>query len=219
MLSDCAVVKLWLYGLILVWLGVLSVIDLRERAIPHWGSTVPLIAMGLFRVVYPPAPAGKAAWLAGSAILLLLVVVVTSDEIPVFLSFSVTALVLGLQTGTLAVPLLIGFWVLALLWANWGIWGSGDAKVAMILVAIWPDITLVAALLLAQLVGGVIVSWRRHGQALPAVILNVLGEFRKGNVPARQSPAQAASWTYNAGVPWLTLGTAMYMVRDLWLIL
>lgn len=206
--------RLWLYGTVLAWLLILSVLDVKRREVPHWGSTFPFLAIGLLRIVYPPP--GQPAWLAGSAILLMLSAVVLSDIPPLYLAFSVTALIIGLQTRHIAVPLLVGTWILSLLWTDWGIWGAADAKVTMILVAIWPDLYLAGSLLLALLLGGLLALYRRYGRVTPVVLFRTFGQWRKGQVPARQSAAQTATLTYQAGMPWLTVGAMIYMVISLW---
>jgi hypothetical protein len=207
-----------LYALVLFWLCALAVIDVKYRELPHWGSTFPMVAVGLLRVVFPPDDlVGMRAWLAGSAIFLLLAAVVLSDSAPLLGVFAATALGLGLQTGTVEVSVLVATWVLALLWAQWGFWGAGDAKVVMFLAAVWPDLYLVGALLMALVGGGCLALVRRYGRAAPTVFPQVLGELRQGNVPARQDAAQVAAWTHRAAVPWLTLGTALYVVGNVWL--
>jgi hypothetical protein len=207
-----------LAAFVLVWLTGLSVLDVKYRELPHWGCTFPMLAVGLLRVVFPPGDlVGMRAWIAGGAILLLLVAVVLSDSPPLLGVFAATALVLSFQAHATAVSVLVVTWVLALLWAQWGFWGAGDAKVVMLLVAVWPDLYLVGALLLALVGGGCLALVRRYGRAAPTVFPQVLGELRQGNVPARQDAAQVAAWTHQAAVPWLTLGTALYVAGSLWL--
>jgi hypothetical protein len=209
--------EVWGALAVLVWLLGLSWLDYRDHEVPHGVSTVPLLIVGLARVGYPPGVWGQPeALVAGSAVFLTLVAVVFSDVRPLQIAFSVTALVLASQTAP-AVLVIVGTWIGALLWTQWGFWGAGDAKVVMILVAIWPDLTLVGALLLALLGGGLLALWQRYGTHTSAALWHVLGELRRGHVPARQDQAEVASWTYRAGVPWLTVGTLAYVVGNLWL--
>jgi hypothetical protein len=142
--------------------------------------------------------------------------VVLSDITPLQITFSLAALALAFQTDT-TVLVLVGTWIGALLWAQWGFWGEGDAKVVMILAAIWPDIYLVGMLLLALLLGGLGALWRRYGIDTVAVLGRVQAKLLRGHVPARQEQEETASWTYQAGVPWMTLGTAVYLAGNLWL--
>ena len=202
---------------VLLWLGGLSLYDGRERALPHWASTWPLLIMGLLRVVYPPAPlSDRATWIARSAVFLILATVILSDVTALVLTFSTTALMLAFQTHTTAVPVLVGTWIIVLLWTQWGFWGAGDAKVVMILTALWPDLRLVAALLGALFVGGLWALVRRYGLATPAVLWQTWRALRRGHVPGRTSPEETP-WTYQAGVPWLALGTLIYLGSVQWL--
>ena len=203
---------------VLLWLGGLSLYDGRERALPHWASTWPLLIIGLLRVVYPPAtPLGSATWIARSAVFLMLATVILSDVTALVLAFSATALVLAFQTQTTAVPVLVGAWSVALLWTQWGFWGAGDAKVVMILTALWPDLRLVAALLGALFVGGLWALGRRYGLATPAVLWQTWDALRRGQVPGPLSSDETTPWTYQAGVPWLALGTLIYLGGMQWL--
>lgn len=199
-------------GLVLSWLLMLSWFDYRTRESPHWASTVPLLLIGLGRVWYPPVDEKRL--IASSAVFLALMAVVMSDIRPLQITFSVVALGLAFQTHT-PVLVLVGTWSVALLWAQWGFWGAGDAKIVMILLAIWPDLYLVGALLLALLLGGLGALWRRYGTDTVAVLWRVRAELLRGHVPARQEQEAAASWTYQASVPWITLGTVVYLVGNL----
>jgi hypothetical protein len=202
---------------VLLWLGGLSLYDRRQRALPHWASTWPLLIIGLLRVVYPPVtPSGLAAWIAGSAVFLMLATVILSDVTALLLAFSAAALGLAFQTQTTAVPVLVGTWIVALLWTQWGFWGAGDAKVVMILTALWPDLRLVAALLGALFVGGLWALGRRYGLATPTVLRQTWHALRRGHVPSHTS-AEKTPWTYQAGVPWLALGTLIYLGSVQWL--
>jgi len=203
------------YSLTLGWLGILTSYDLRLRELPHWGTTAPLLLAGLLRLVYPPGDAqGLALWLARSAMLLLLCLVLGSDFTPLIWVFSATALVLAVQTRQPALLVLVATWIMALLWTQWGIWGGGDAKVVMILVALWPELRLVGALLFALFVGGVLALRQRYGHALPAVLADVLTRLRQGQVPAQEADT-APPWTHQPGVPWLLVGTLLYSLGRL----
>jgi hypothetical protein len=206
---------LWPGVLVLVWLLGLAWLDLQERELPHLLSTGPFLLVGAARMVYlPVALSGIDAWLARSALFLLFVVVIVSDIAPLRIPFSITALLLGWQAGAPALLILIVTWLLALTWVRWGIWGGGDAKVMMILVAVWPDLYLVGALLLALLFGALGALLQRYGRASPVVLRQVMIELRQGQVPARQK--EPAYLTYQAGVPWLALGTALYVAGGVW---
>jgi hypothetical protein len=206
---------LWPGVLVLVWLSGLAWLDLQTRELPHLLSTGPFLLAGVARIIYlPVALSGIDAWLARSALLLLCVVVGVSDMAPLRIPFAITALLLGWQTGATALLVLIVTWLLALTWVRWGIWGGGDAKVMMVLVAVWPDLYLVGALLLALLLGGLLALWQRYGHASPAVLWQVMTALRQGQVPARQT--DPAYLTHQAGVPWLALGTALYVAGGVW---
>jgi hypothetical protein len=202
---------------VLLWLGGLSLYDGRQRALPHWASTWPLLIIGLLRVVYPPAtPSDSTAWIAGSAVFLMLTTVILSDVTALLLAFSAAALGLAFQTQTTAVPVLVGSWIVALLWTQWGFWGAGDAKVVMILTALWPDLRLVAALIGALFGGGLWALGRRYGLATPAVLWQTWHALRRGQVPGHTSSEETNRWTYQAGVPWLALGTLIYLGSVQW---
>ena len=207
----------WIYGGILVWLLVLSWWDLKWQEVPHGASTVPLLLLGLLRVIYPPAPPGPDLWLARGALVLLLAAMILSDNPPLAPLYSLAAVGLALQSGPEMVVLTLT-WAVALLLALGGLWSAGDAKVTMILVALWPSPYLVAALAGASLLGGLWVLLRRYRSPGKTawVLWGVAEDLVRLRFPAQQSRAEAASLTHAPGVPWLALGAACYLL-GLWL--
>ncbi len=207
--------EIWLYGGVLAWLLVLSLWDLQWEEVPHWGSTVPLLLLGLLRVLHPPAPTGLPQWLGGGAMVLLLAALLLSDT-PGLPSVLATAAVgLALQAGP-ELTILALTWAVSLLLALGGLWAAGDAKVTMILVALFPHLPLVVALAGASLLGGLWLLLRRYRSPVKTalVLWGVAGDLVRLRFPVRQDPDEVATLTYAPGVPWLALGAACYL---LWL--
>jgi hypothetical protein len=206
----------WLHALVLLWLLVLSWWDLQWEEVPHWGSTAPLLLLGLLRTIDPPAPPGPALWMARGALVLLLAAMILSDNPPLAPLYSLAAVGLALQSGP-EMRVLTLTWAAALLLTLGGLWSAGDAKVTMILVALWPSPYLVGALAGASLLGGLGVLLRRYRSPVKVagVLWGVAGDLLRLRFPARQSETETAALTYAPGVPWLALGAACYL---LWMV-
>ena len=196
---------------VLIWLLGISLLDLTRRELDHWNSTYPLLALTLLRMVYPPVRrGGQEHLLAASVLVLLLVLLLSADYEPLFWVFSVSAWGLAWQTQTLAMPILVSSWWLAMLWTRWGVWGAGDAKVVMILLSLWPDLYLVGALLGTLLVGSLLTLYLRYKTGALLAIMRAWAELPKGPPVAEQ-----VNWTQAATVPWLSLGYALFYVGRL----
>ncbi len=210
--------EIWLYGGVLAWLLVLALWDLKWEEVPHWGSTAPLLLLGLLRILYPPAPAGIPLWLGRGAMVLLLAAMLLSDNAVLPPVLAAAAVGLAVQAGP-EMTVLALTWAVSLLLALGELWSAGDAKVTMILVALWPSAYLVAALAGASLLGGLLILLRRYrSPAKTAFVLwSVAGDLVRLRFPARQSEAEVNTLTRAPGVPWLVLGAACYLLWVVWL--
>ena len=137
----------WLiFGVVVVWLAIVSWFDLRKGEIPHsaW-VIVPLVFAGVYR-----------AWHGNWQLSLLagLVAVISEREwisrvihfreAGKFLTWSpilFLALYMSIQYELLIVLSIIGFWIA---W-ELGWWGGADAVCAITLSLIWPEITFFLA--------------------------------------------------------------------------
>ena len=170
-----------------LWLAGLSYGDLRTRTVPAWATALPLAVLGLLRtLVIPPdgavVPGGVAV---GFALLMILL----SDTPSAIFPAGAAAFCAGLSGEQAQV--LVGSWIAALVLTYLNIWGAGDGKVLAVLTALYPDVRLVVALGIALLVGSAVTLLRQRPRS---------GERRIGN--RRTFPA----------IPWLTVGTALYLV-------
>jgi len=202
-----------LYGVVIVWLGLISAIDLRQRRLPIWAARVPLACLvGL----YLGLPIGTRSVLdhwpvvllvrgmaLGFAFLAALLSNTWAAGVPAAISL---ALAFGWET---AFGATVVAWLVALLFARAGLFGGGDAKVVMILMALFPDRRLAAALLGAELVGSLVVLRRRYGwRGTLQRIAHAVRLARRGELPAT-----GARWaTTVPGVPKLAAGALAYLV-------
>jgi hypothetical protein len=137
-----------IFGVIIIWLGIVSWFDFRKSEIPNsaW-VVIPLIGAGVFRV-----------WQGGWALVLLtaLVVVVSERErisnlfqmdeigrIITWLPLLFLGLFFAVRISPVAALAIIGFWMAWEL--KW--WGGADATAALTLILIYPEISFILALL------------------------------------------------------------------------
>jgi len=137
-----------IFGVVVVWLGIVSWFDIRKSEIPNsaW-VVIPLIGAGVFRV-----------WQGGWALVLLtaLVVVVSERErisnlfqmdeigrIITWLPLLFLGLFFAVQLSPITALAIIGFWVAWEL--KW--WGGADATAAITLILIYPELILIVAFL------------------------------------------------------------------------
>jgi hypothetical protein len=137
-----------IFGLVVVWLGIVSWFDIRKGEIPHsaW-VVIPMIAAS-----------GYQAWHGGWALVLLTAVVVAVSErekisdlllieeirrIVTWFPIIFLSLFLAVQLSPVAALAIIGFWMAWEL--KW--WGGADATAGIALILIFPEITFILAFL------------------------------------------------------------------------
>jgi hypothetical protein len=141
-----------IFGLIVVWLGIISWFDIRKSEIPHsaW-VVIPLIGAGVFRV-----------WQGGWVLVLLTIFVVVVSErerisilfqmdqlgrITTWLPLLFLGVFFAVQLSPIAILAIIGFWVAWEL--KW--WGGADATAAITLTLIYPELAFIIAFLGAHI--------------------------------------------------------------------
>ena len=197
----------WSIAGIFVWLGAMSFLDYRTHEVPHYGSTVPMLLAGVLRVFWPPV-SQQAAWMSSLAVVLLLLAVVLSDHVWLTIVLLGISAALAGACGPQMLTLSIG-WSLALLGALGGLWGGGDAKIVMALLALCPDWRLGLFLLGGLSVGSALVMLLKYKTALPLALLNTLGDLLAWRLP---TDAATDGYTRSPCVPWLTLGAVSYVL-------
>jgi hypothetical protein len=141
-----------IFGLVVVWLGIISWFDIRKSEIPHsaW-VVIPLIGAGVYRV-----------WQGGWALTLLTTLVVTVSEresisnlfhmeeisrIVTWFPLLFLAFFFAVQFSPVAAMAIIGFWVAWEL--KW--WGGADAVSAITICLTWPGWVFILAFLVSHI--------------------------------------------------------------------
>jgi Flp pilus assembly protein protease CpaA len=201
---------------LLAWL---TVEDIRHRRLPHWGTTVPLVLIGVTALVAGIGGllgVGNAFW--GNAwdklaLGLAFAAVMLSDRWMALLPASL-ALGAAFGGGTEIGQTAATGWLLALGLAKAGIVGAGDAKVAMVVLACIPDPVLGICILAAcGLAGGILLA-RRMGLASVPLIRAVVRDMLAGKVPARTGERGVAVVPL---VPVMAVGVLVYLWPLQWL--
>ena len=193
--------ELCLSLVVLGWLALLSYWDVRQQPLPHAVTTSWLVGIGGWRILAPLDGSG-----AGRGVMLFLLAGFLLKQPPPFPQvYLLTAVGLGLQSGPEAATV-AGTWLVAVFLLAWGAWSGGDAKIVMILSALWPDVRLSICLLLALLLGSFIVlGWRyRHGTLM--VLHQTMARLQEEIAPCASQATPAPL------VPWLGLGTLGYVL-------
>ena len=185
-----------------IWLLWLARADLRTGETPAWATAGPLLLAGVVRSFL--APPDGALWPGGVAVAAALGMILMSDTGWATLPAGVALFCAGVAGPETRV--LVGCWVVALLLALLGIWGAGDGKIFATLMALFPDVHLLLALVVAVELGSVIALLRRHGSAAPVALLNVLRDALRLDFPSRTGGRGE-----HPTVPWLALGTLAYL--------
>ncbi len=137
-----------IFGLVAVWLGMISCFDIRKNEIPHslW-VIIPFIGAGAYRVWQGEWP----------FVLIAILVAVVSERDRISQLFGwqklgrilawIPLLFLGtyfsIQISPLTTISIVGFWIAWEL--KW--WGGADATAALILILVYPEISFILALL------------------------------------------------------------------------
>jgi Flp pilus assembly protein protease CpaA len=185
-----------------IWLVLLAHSDLRTRTTPAWATAIPLLAAGLFRSLV--APPDGAFWPGGVAAGCALAMILLSDT-----GLGVYPAGLALLCAGLAGPesqALVGGWVAALILTLLGIWGAGDGKIFATLVALFPDVRMVIALVLAIAMGSSIALLRKYGGTTPVALMSVLGDALH-----LRFPSKTGEQGNHPAVPFLALGAFAYL--------
>lgn len=195
--------------LVSVWLLILSVLDVRYRRLPHLLTTVPLVVLGVAAAIR-----SVSAWLVGGnnvanplALALAFVAILASDTWAA-LSPAVGALWLAFWWGTPSGQIAVVGWLTALALAKAGIVGAGDSKVAMVLLALFPDLRLAVCLVVVIVLVSGFLLIRRMGPATPLLVWSVVRDGLAGHLPARTGEKGVVQIPL---VPVMTLGTLFYL--------
>jgi hypothetical protein len=137
-----------IFGLVVVWLGIISWFDIRKNEIPHsvW-VIIPLIGACFYRT-----------WQGNWALVLLTILVAAVSErerisqlfgweeigkMITWFPLLFLGVYLSIQTSPFAALAIIGFWV------AWELkcWGGADAVAALTIILIYPEVTFILAFL------------------------------------------------------------------------
>ncbi len=174
--------------LITLWLITLSVLDVRRRQLPHTLTTLPLIVLGgLISIravasIFGLAGAGQ-DW-NNAAILLAFAAILLSDTwLAVWPALAAvgSALLFGTSIG----QVIVITWLLTLGMCKAGILGEGDAKVIMILVALYPDARLGVVLVVTLALVGIGLMLVQLRAATSLWLLSIARDLLAFKVPAR----------------------------------
>ena len=190
-----------------VWLLALAVQDIRCHRVSHLLTTFPLVVIGLVAMAR-----GITLWLLADrlavdylAIALAFLAILASDTWAGLVPAS-AALGLAFWQGTPESQVVTAGWLVVLAMATAGIIGEGDGKVAMVLMALHPDVRLVITIAVVVLVAGMVILVRRLGFATPFLLLSVIRDAWSGRLPTRGTGTVTM-----AMVPIIALGASIYL--------
>jgi hypothetical protein len=186
-----------------LWLITLAVLDVRRRKLPHALTTLPLLLV----VAVITARAFTTRDGDAAAIVLAFGVVLLSDTwlavLPAFAALG-ASVVIGTDAGRVTVVA----WLLALVAAQGGIIGAGDAKVIMVLLVAYPDVRLGLALLaVTGIVGLALMAYLARG-ATGLWLLSIAQDLIAFKPPARTGEIGRLNL---ALVPLLACGALIYL--------
>lgn len=190
-----------------VWLISLSVCDVRRRQLPHALTTLPLLIVGGLAAIRGLSAEAGQGW-NDVALGLALAAVLLSDALILASLPAAAALGVVFVLGSAPGQVTVVAWLVALALALAGVWGAGDAKIVMILLAVFPDVRLAGALVCASVVGGLgVIGWRLRG-ATPYYLLALARDALRFRFPARTG---AAGQFYLPLAPVLAGGALVYV--------
>ncbi len=197
--------------LVTLWLIALAVIDVRRRELPHVLTTGPLLVIGGAFAIRAIAPIGgvgvpNQSW-DDMAVLLAFVAVLLSDTGLAALP-ALTAIGLAFALGTSAGQVIVIGWLLALAASQAGFMGAGDAKVILILFALYPDLRLGLALLAVTGVVGLALMIVTLRAATGLWLMSIARDLIALKFPARTGAVGRLNVPL---VPLLAVGTAIYV--------
>ena len=194
-----------------LWLIALAVIDVRQRELPHVLTTGPLLVIGgafAIRALAPIIGMGvpNASW-DDMAVLLAFATVLLSDTWLATLP-ALTALIVAFVLGTSMGQVIVIGWLLALAASQAGFMGAGDAKVILILFALYPDLRLGLALLAVTGVVGLALMIVTLRAATGLWLLSITRDLIALKFPARTGEVGRLNVPL---VPLLALGALIYL--------
>ena len=197
--------------LVTLWLITLSVFDVRRRQLPHTLTTSPLLVIGgLISIRAVASIFGLAVpgqdW-DNAAILLAFAAILLSDTwLAVWPALAAvgSAFLFGTSIG----QVIVITWLLVLGMSKAGILGEGDAKVIMILLALYPDARLGAVLLVTLALVGIGLMLVQMRAATSLWLLSIARDLLAFKVPARTGETSVLNMPL---VPLLATGALIYL--------
>ena len=189
----------------IAWLAYLGYRDIHDRELAPLLVTIPWVAVTLLRLLLPPS----GDWWGRIALLLLTLAILFHERYP---SGSATLIAGAISLSTFSgsgTLILITLWTLSFTLYALGIWGGADAKVVMVLTAVWPVWAMGIAVGAGVFVGGVAALVRRYGRAAPFAVQSTIQE---GPLPEQMTEEQLAQLTEMPTLPWIALGASTYLI-------
>ena len=196
---------------ITLWLITLSVLDVRRRQLPHTLTTLPLIVIGgLISIRAVASIFGLAVpgqdW-DNAAILLAFAAILLSDTwLAIWPALAAVGSVF--LFGTSIGQVIVITWLLVLGMSKAGILGEGDAKVIMILLALYPDARLGVVLVVTLALVGIGLMLVQLRAATSLWLLSIARDLLAFKVPARTGETGVLNMPL---VPLLATGALIYL--------
>ena len=197
--------------LVTLWLITLSVFDVRRRQLPHTLTTLPLIVIGgLISIRAVASIFGLAVpgqdW-DNAAILLAFATILLSDTwLAIWPALAAVGSVF--LFGTSIGQVIVITWLLVLGMSKAGILGEGDAKVIMILLALYPDARLGVVLVVTLALVGIGLMLVQLRAATSLWLLSIARDLLAFKVPARTGETGVLNMPL---VPLLATGALIYL--------
>jgi Flp pilus assembly protein protease CpaA len=172
------------------WLVALAWIDFRTRRLPHWGTTLPLVGVAGYHAIrviatWVSGVTNASAIADGISVGLAFLAVLLSDRWWALLP-GAGALGLALAQGSASGQALVVTWLVALALARANVLGAGDAKLAMVLVGLFPDPRLAWLLLASAGVVSGLYLLVRHGPAAVLLVWQATRDLLRLRLPAEE---------------------------------
>jgi hypothetical protein len=197
--------------LVTLWLITLSVFDVRRRQLPHTLTTLPLIVIGglisirsLMSLLGLDMPGQS--W--DNAVIFLAFAAILLSDTWLAVWPALAAVGSAFLFGTSIGQVIVITWLLALSMSKAGILGEGDAKVIMILLAIYPDAHLCAVLIVTLAIVGIGLMFVQLRAAMPLWLLSIAHDLLALKVPARTGEAGLLNLPL---APLLAIGALIYL--------
>lgn len=174
-----------LYVLAALWILVLSWWDLRKGSVPHLLTTYPLVALGAFAVLRTAVGLIQEgmAWASDHAIVPVLAVgfagVLASDWPAVAVLLMLAAVGFAASVGDVGAQTLAVAWLVVTVAFVLGVIRGGDAKVLMLLFALFPSLQFAVWLVGVLLIGGLQFLVERYGNVAPLLVGSALASLMR----------------------------------------